>query len=289
MTNIQKIKQNRRATRVLSENETTMNKQIKFYKYQGTGNDFVMIDNRDLEFPKSTELIEKLCDRRFGIGGDGLILLENDDSPTLKGDEKSDFKMVYFNSDGNESTMCGNGGRCIVAFAHFLDIFEDQTTFDAIDGLHKAEIKNGIVKLKMIDVIDINTDGEDLVMNTGSPHYVKYVEMLNNYNVFKNGNEIRNSPTYKAEVINVNFVEALSDKEIFVRTYERGVEDETYSCGTGVTASALTFMDKNNQTSVAVKVLGGKLKVYAEKNGAGFSDIWLEGPASQVFSGTISI
>ncbi|MBP6577381.1 MAG: diaminopimelate epimerase [Chryseobacterium sp.] len=266
-----------------------MNKQIKFYKYQGTGNDFVMIDNRDLEFPKSTELIEKLCDRRFGIGGDGLILLENDDSPTLKGDEKSDFKMVYFNSDGNESTMCGNGGRCIVAFAHFLDIFEDQTTFDAIDGLHKAEIKNGIVKLKMIDVIDINTDGEDLVMNTGSPHYVKYVEMLNNYNVFKNGNEIRNSPTYKAEGINVNFVEALSDKEIFVRTYERGVEDETYSCGTGVTASALTFMDKNNQTSVAVKVLGGKLKVYAEKNGAGFSDIWLEGPASQVFSGTISI
>ena len=289
MTNIQKIKQNRRATRVLSENETTMNKQIKFYKYQGTGNDFVMIDNRDLEFPKSTELIEKLCDRRFGIGGDGLILLENDDSPTLKGDEKSDFKMVYFNSDGNESTMCGNGGRCIVAFAHFLDIFEDQTTFDAIDGLHKAEIKNGIVKLKMIDVIDINTGGEDLVMNTGSPHYVKYVEMLNNYNVFKNGNEIRNSPTYKAEGINVNFVEALSDKEIFVRTYERGVEDETYSCGTGVTASALTFMDKNNQTSVAVKVLGGKLKVYAEKNGAGFSDIWLEGPASQVFSGTISI
>ena len=289
MTNIQKIKQNRRATRVLSENETTMNKQIKFYKYQGTGNDFVMIDNRDLEFPKSTELIEKLCDRRFGIGGDGLILLENDDSPTLKGDEKSDFKMVYFNSDGNESTMCGNGGRCIVAFAHFLDIFEDQTTFDAIDGLHKAEIKNGIVKLKMIDVIDINTDGEDLVMNTGSPHYVKYVEMLNNYNVFKNGNEIRNSPTYKAEGINVNFVEALSDKEIFVRTYERGVEDENYSCGTGVTASALTFMDKNNQTSVAVKVLGGKLKVYTEKNGAGFSDIWLEGPASQVFSGTISI
>ncbi|MNK41836.1 Diaminopimelate epimerase [compost metagenome] len=281
MTNIQKIKQNRITTRVLSENETTMNKQIKFYKYQGTGNDFVMIDNRDLEFPKSTELIEKLCDRRFGIGGDGLILLEND--------ENSDFKMMYFNSDGNESTMCGNGGRCIVAFAHFLDIFEDQTTFDAIDGLHKAEIKNGIVKLKMIDVPDIHNDGEDFVMNTGSPHYVKYVEMLNNYNVFKNGNEIRNSPTYKAEGINVNFVEALSDKEIFVRTYERGVEDETYSCGTGVTASALTFMDKNNQTSVAVKVLGGKLKVYAEKNGAGFSDIWLEGPASQVFSGTISI
>ena len=284
-----------------------MNTQIKFYKYQGTGNDFVMIDNRDLGFPKSMALIAKLCDRRFGIGGDGLILLENDDSPTLKGDHftptlkgddfaptlkgdlQSDFKMVYYNSDGNESTMCGNGGRCIVAFAHFLDIFEDQTTFNAIDGLHKAEIKNGIVKLKMIDVIDIDNDGEDFVMNTGSPHFVKYVEMLKNYNVYKNGNEIRNSPTYKAEGINVNFVEAVSDKEIFVRTYERGVEDETYSCGTGVTASALTFMNKNNQTSVAVQVLGGKLKVYAEKNGAGFKDIWLEGPATQVFRGTISI
>ena len=258
-----------------------MNKQIKFYKYQGTGNDFVMIDNRDLEFPKSTELIQKLCDRRFGIGGDGLILFEND--------EKSDFKMVYYNSDGNESTMCGNGGRCIVAFAHFLDIFEDKTTFDAIDGLHKAEIKNGVVKLKMIDVLNIKTDGEDFVLNTGSPHYVKYVEMLNNYNVFKNGNEIRNSETYKKEGINVNFVEAVSDKELFVRTYERGVEDETYSCGTGVTAAALTFIDKNNQTSVAVKVLGGQLKVYAEKKGEGFSDIWLEGPANQVFKGDIAL
>ncbi len=265
----------------LSDKSKNMNKQIKFYKYQGTGNDFVMIDNRDLEFPKSTELIEKLCDRRFGIGGDGLILLEND--------ENSDFKMVYYNSDGNESTMCGNGGRCIVAFAHFLDIFEDKTVFDAIDGLHKAEIKNGIVKLKMIDVKTISTDGNDYVLNTGSPHYVKYVEMLNNYNVFKTGNEIRNSETYKQDGINVNFVEALSDKELFVRTYERGVEDETFSCGTGVTAAALTFMDKNNQTSVGVRVLGGKLKVYAEKNGEGFSDIWLEGPANQVFKGDIAL
>ena len=262
-----------------------MNKQIKFYKYEGTGNDFVMIDNRDLEFPKSKELIEKLCDRRFGIGGDGLILLENDET----GKEKSDFKMVYYNSDGNESTMCGNGGRCIVAFAHFLDIFEDKTTFDAVDGLHKAEIKNGIVKLKMIDVNHISTDGEDYVINTGSPHYVKYVEMLNNYNVFKYGNEIRNSSTYKEEGINVNFAEALSDKELFVRTYERGVEDETYSCGTGVTAAALTFMRKNNQTSVAVKVLGGQLKVYAEQKDDGFSDIWLEGPAHQVFKGAIAL
>lgn len=258
-----------------------MNKQIKFYKYQGTGNDFVMIDNRDLDFPKDTELIAKLCDRRFGIGGDGLILLEND--------EKSDFKMVYYNSDGNESTMCGNGGRCLVAFAHFLDIFEDKATFDAIDGLHKAEIKNGIVKLKMIDVEKIGSDADDFVLNTGSPHYIKYVEMLNNYNVFENGNEIRNSETYKKEGINVNFVELLSDGQLFVRTYERGVEDETFSCGTGVTAAALTYMAKSDQSSVDIKVLGGKLKVYAEKNGDGFTDIWLEGPATQVYKGDISL
>ncbi|MGL6038464.1 MAG: diaminopimelate epimerase, partial [Soonwooa sp.] len=133
---------------------------MKFYKYQGTGNDFVMIDNRNLSFPKeNTKLVEQLCDRRFGIGGDGLILLEND--------EQYDFKMVYYNSDGNESTMCGNGGRCIVAFAHFLDIFEDKTKFDAIDGMHEAEIKNGVVKLKMIDVEKIFADEEDFVLNTG--------------------------------------------------------------------------------------------------------------------------
>ena len=265
-----------------------MNKQIKFYKYQGTGNDFVMIDNRDLDFPKSTELVKNLCDRRFGIGGDGLILLENVDTQTVNG-EKADFKMVYYNSDGNESTMCGNGGRCLVAFAHFLDVFEDKTIFDAVDGLHKAEIKNGVVKLKMIDVPNISQDGNDTVLDTGSPHYVKYVEMLKNYNVFKIGNEIRNSETYKNEGINVNFVEVLPDNTLFVRTYERGVEDETYSCGTGVTAAALTFMNQNDQTSVAVRVLGGQLKVYAEKDGAGFSNIWLEGPANQVFKGDISL
>lgn len=254
---------------------------MKFYKYQGTGNDFVMIDNRDLQFPKHQEIIEKLCDRRFGIGADGLILLEND--------ENSDFRMVYYNSDGNESTMCGNGGRCIVAFAHFLDIFEEKATFNAIDGRHEAEIKNGIVKLKMIDVKMIENDGENFVLNTGSPHFVKYVEMLNNYNVYKNGNEIRNSETYKKEGINVNFVEKIADGEIFVRTYERGVEDETYSCGTGVTAAALTFMEKSNLNAVSVKVLGGNLKVYAEKAENGFRNIWLEGAAVQVFSGEVRI
>ena len=254
-----------------------MQKTIEFYKYQGTGNDFVMIDNRDLEFPKEKELIERLCDRRFGIGGDGLILLEDD--------ENSDFRMVYYNSDGNESTMCGNGGRCIVAFAHFLDIFENTATFMAVDGLHEAEIHNGIVKLKMIDVAGISKDGEDSVLNTGSPHYVKYVEDVANFKVYDEGNKIRNSATYKNEGINVNFAEAIGENEIFVRTYERGVEDETYSCGTGATAAALVYMKDRNENRVNVKVLGGNLKVYAEQNGGSFQNVWLEGPAKQVFRG----
>ena len=254
---------------------------MDFYKYQGTGNDFVMIDNRDLQFPKDKKIIEKLCDRRFGIGADGLILLEND--------EKYDFKMVYYNSDGGESTMCGNGGRCLVAFAFFLDIFENKCTFIATDGEHKAEIHNGIVKLKMIDVEEITNDGDDSVLNTGSPHYVKYVEDIANFNVFAEGNSIRNSENYKEKGINVNFVENISTHEIFVRTYERGVEDETFSCGTGVTASALTFLQKNNLNSIKVKTLGGDLKVYAEKNGNSFEEIWLEGPAKQVFRGKVDL
>ena len=258
-----------------------MQNSLEFFKYQGTGNDFVMIDNRDLQFPKDKEIIEKLCDRRFGIGGDGLILLEND--PT------EDFKMVYYNSDGNESTMCGNGGRCIVAFAHFLDVFEDKTTFEAIDGKHEAEIQNGIIKLKMINVNDIKNIDNDFELNTGSPHYVKFVEKLKDYKVFENGNKIRNSASYCEEGINVNFVEELTENEIFVRTYERGVEDETFSCGTGVTAAALVYLKGKNQASVQVKVLGGNLKVYAEQDGETFKNIWLEGPAKQVFKGKINL
>lgn len=258
-----------------------MKNYLEFYKYQGTGNDFVMIDNRDLEFPKNKEAIEKLCDRRFGIGGDGLILLEND--------EKTDFKMVYYNSDGNESTMCGNGGRCIVAFAHFLDVFENNCVFNAIDGLHEAEIINGIVKLKMIDVDHISKDGNDFVLNTGSPHYVKYVENLENFEVYQEGYKIRNSTNYVSEGINVNFVEQENENKIFVRTYERGVEDETFSCGTGVTAAALTFLKDKNLQSVDVKVLGGNLKVFAEKEGENFKNIWLEGSAKQVFKGKIAL
>lgn len=258
-----------------------MQQTIEFYKYQGTGNDFVMIDNRDMQFPKERELVAKLCDRRFGIGGDGLILLENDDN--------ADFKMVYYNSDGNESTMCGNGGRCLLAFAHFLDVFEDRATFEAVDGLHEAEINNGIVKLKMIDVAEIKKDGDDAVLNTGSPHFVQFVKDLEHYKVYEQGNRIRNSATYREEGINVNFAEEIGENEIFVRTYERGVEDETFSCGTGVTASALVYLKDKNHSTVNVKVLGGTLKVYAEQTGDSFRNVWLEGPAKQVFKGKINI
>lgn len=255
---------------------------MEFYKYQGTGNDFVMLDNRSGKWDDlSIEHIQKLCDRRFGIGADGLI--------KINAAEGVDFEVDYYNSDGSKS-FCGNGARCSVAFAHFLSIFKNnKTVFTAIDGLHEAEINEDIVKLKMGDVETINSDGDDSVLDTGSPHYVKYVEDISNFNVFAEGNSIRNSANYQEKGINVNFVENISDDEIFVRTYERGVEDETYSCGTGVTASALTFLKKSNLTSIKVKTLGGDLKVYAEKNGNSFQEIWLEGPAKQVFSGKVDL
>lgn len=254
---------------------------IEFYKYQGTGNDFVMIDNRDLTFPKQKDIIHHLCDRRFGIGADGLILLENS--------EKEDFKMVYYNADGNESTMCGNGGRCLVAFAHFLDLFEEKCHFMAVDGAHEAMMNYGIVRLKMKDVELIENHQDTFVLDTGSPHLVKFVEQLESYQVYENGKKMRNSEAFHKEGINVNFVERIDEQNIFVRTYERGVEDETYSCGTGVTASALVVMSQNQQKKIQVKVLGGALSVSAEKMENGFTNIWLEGPAKQVFKGKITL
>ncbi|WP_187477988.1 diaminopimelate epimerase [Amniculibacterium sp. G2-70] len=258
-----------------------MENTTKFYKFQGTGNDFIMIDNRDLIFPKNTETIARLCDRRFGIGGDGLILLENE-----KG---YDFKMVYYNSDGNESTMCGNGGRCLVAFAYMLDIFEEQCHFIAIDGPHDASIDNGLVQLKMIDVDTVEDFEGNTVLNTGSPHFVQRVENLKDYEVFAKGKAIRNSEKFLKEGINVNFVEILAENQLFVRTYERGVEDETYSCGTGVTASAISYLRNKNMNEVKVKVLGGNLKVRLEKDGDSFKNIWLEGPAKLVFEGKVNL
>ncbi len=259
--------------------------QIDFYKYQGTGNDFVMIDNRLATFPKNnTQLIEHLCDRRFGIGADGLILLEND--------TETDFRMVYYNSDGNQSSMCGNGGRCLVAFAKKLNVIENNTTFIATDGLHHATISaDGLVSLQMIDVDAIQTTQEFSFLNTGSPHHVQLVEDLEHYNVKENGAAIRYSELYGKQGSNINFVKKIDATTFSVRTYERGVEDETLACGTGVTAVAIAMnaTGKTNATSIHLNVEGGKLAVSFDKKDGHYTNIFLIGPAEFVFKGTIEI
>lgn len=255
---------------------------LHFYKYQGTGNDFVLIDNRTSNFKNDTKIIKKLCDRRFGVGADGLILLENSSL------DLSDFKMVYFNADGNESTMCGNGGRCIVAFAKKLGVIESETTFEAIDGLHSATINDGFVNLKMVDVPTVNLSKEASFLDTGSPHHVAFVDDVYDFDVFTQGRRIRNLPNYEAiKGTNVNFIQ-IKEGVVHVRTYERGVEDETLSCGTGVTAAAITAKMSNKIEDLPVKVItkGGTLEVDFEVEGPNaVKNIWLKGPATFVFEG----
>ena len=259
--------------------------QINFYKYQGTGNDFIIIDNRDNIFNRSDNaLVAKLCDRRFGIGADGLMLLQNQIG--------YDFEMVYYNSDGKESSMCGNGGRCIVEFARTLGLVKDKASFLASDGEHEALVKPAFISLKMNNVSKIELGANSSFLNTGSPHYVAFVNDLGHYNVFEEGKKIRYSDRFKTEGVNVNFVEKQYN-DLFVRTYERGVEAETYSCGTGVTAAALVASLKSVSTAqdyCDIKTLGGNLKVKFKKHSDNsFTDIWLEGPAIFVFKGEINI
>lgn len=258
---------------------------VKFHKYQGTGNDFIMIDNRALGLNKQqNELVKKLCDRRFGIGADGLILLQDK--------EGYDFEMVYFNSDGNESTMCGNGGRCLIKFANYLGVIMDTCKFLAIDGDHDGEVlPGGTVSLKMKDVEGVEQQEDDFILNTGSPHYVSFVNEVQRFNVFNEARKIRYNTRFEKDGINVNFVEKKSASEIFVRTYERGVEDETLSCGTGVVASALSFAAKNGQIlqQVYIQTLGGNLEVKFETAGRGFRNIYLVGPAERVFEGEVEV
>lgn len=254
-----------------------------FYKYQGTGNDFVIMDNRDGAISLTTDQVKHLCDRRFGIGADGLMLLNSRDG--------YDFEMIYYNADGRESTMCGNGGRCLTRFAYDRGIHRDLYKFLAVDGDHEAEINDeGWVRLKMQDVDGISTHMGDAVLNTGSPHYVKAVYDIMQMDVFQEGKSIRNSQPFAEKGINVNFVESF-DHHIMVRTFERGVEDETLSCGTGVTAAALVFAhNERGFNSVQVKTRGGNLAVEFEKTGEqSFSDIWLCGPATFVFEGRIEL
>ena len=256
--------------------------KIEFYKYQGTGNDFVILDNRSNQYHLTSRQVRSICDRRFGIGADGLMLLNELDG--------YDFEMKYYNANGAESSMCGNGGRCLVKFASDQGIKRSTYTFLAVDGPHEATFGDDLwVQLKMKDVNEMHEDEGNCIVDTGSPHYVKIVSNVKNYNVFNEGKKIRYSKKFAEKGINVNFVETEEDK-IYVRTYERGVENETFSCGTGVTACALVCAHNQGFNRVEVQTLGGKLAVEFDKiKESHFSNIWLCGPALFVFKGEIDI
>lgn len=260
--------------------------KIHFYKFHGTGNDFVILDNRKMFFKKDmTDLYQLLCDRHFGIGADGVMLFQEK--------KDYDFEMVYFNADGRESTMCGNGGRCLVKFAEMMIEKKLQYKFLAIDGEHLAESDGENIRLKMSDVNSASRYLAYYELNTGSPHYVAFVEKVDAVPVKKEGAEIRYSEKFKTEGINVNFVQRNNDG-IIMRTYERGVEDETLSCGTGVTAAALMLSNEmnfeNGVHTIDVETKGGKLRVEFNKiSEQEFIDIWLIGPAVFVFEGQIEL
>jgi diaminopimelate epimerase len=254
----------------------------QFYKYQGTGNDFIMIDDRSESFDENNQvLIEKLCDRRFGIGADGLILLRNA--------EGYDFRMVYFNADGREGSMCGNGGRCIVRFAHDLCVVGEEMNFIAYDGAHEAVVDKDVIHLQMRDVSDVETFEGGYFMNTGSPHHVELIQNgLEGKDVKMDGAAVRNSEKYAPAGTNVNFIQHLEENDFFVRTFERGVEDETYACGTGVTACAIgaVLHGVASPGKIDVKVLGGRLSVTFDQDGSTFKNVFLIGPAVKVFEGS---
>jgi diaminopimelate epimerase len=256
---------------------------IGFNKYQGTGNDFIIIDNRkDIFVPYDHNLISRLCNRRYGIGADGLILINKD--------PEYSFEMVYFNSDGHESSMCGNGGRCAADFAIRAKIAGKNHKFRAIDGIHEAIEEKDIIRLKMNDIKDSRIIDNNYFINTGSPHYVLFRENIENLDVNEEGKRLRWSDLFSPEGTNVNFVEPEKDG-IFVRTYERGVESETLSCGTGVTASAIASVMTGHFDSgqINVRTRGGSLRVEFALKGKSISDIWLCGPAAFVFEGRIEV
>ncbi len=260
---------------------------LTFFKYQGAGNDFVLIDNRTAHLSRHNPyLYNLLCNRRLGVGADGVILLQEHPD--------HDFEMVYFNANGEEGSMCGNGGRCIIAFAQYLGIIENDCSFLACDGPHLGKIDNDGYHLKMNDVATIKHIGEDFDLDTGSPHYVRYVEDMTKIDVFEEGRKIRYNDVYNANGINVNFVQEHSSY-LEVSTYERGVEDVTWACGTGVTAVALTYAHKHNLSrgqshNIGLKTQGGLLKVQFKREGEyAFSDIWLIGPAECTFRGEIEV
>lgn len=260
--------------------------KIKFWKYQGTGNDFVILDGReDVSLIKDNkQIINRLCDRKFGIGADGLIIIEED--------VETDFRMIYYNADGGPTSMCGNGGRCSIAFAKFKGFSGDLTEFMAIDGHHDGEVKQGgWVDLGMIDVTHIEERSDKVfVLNTGSPHYVYFLDKDEEVDIVSFGKAIRYNEEFADEGINVNTVK-VHDDYIQVETYERGVEDETLSCGTGVTACAIAYQEKfaNGVTEVKILTKGGDLKVGFRKENEIYTNVVLSGPVSQVFTGEIEL
>tara|TARA_B100000900_G_scaffold63080_1_gene48569 strand:- start:1295 stop:2080 length:786 start_codon:yes stop_codon:yes gene_type:complete len=254
---------------------------VNFFKYQATGNDFVIINNLTNIFNKNdTKLIARLCNRRFGIGADGLILLESSSD--------FDFKMIYFNADGRESSMCGNGGRCIVAFARRMGIIKDTAVFAAVDGQHEAKIEATQISLKMQDVKLIENKGGGIILDTGSPHYVSMCKDLGNLNVQIEGAKIRNNSLFLENGINVNFVDPIDSENFAIRTYERGVEGETLSCGTGATAVAIAMhaSQKTNSNCITLQTQGGDLEVRFRFKHASYIDIWLRGSVNYVYEGS---
>lgn len=259
--------------------------QVSFSKYQGTGNDFVVIDDRFNRFPVSdNKLVNFLCDRRFGIGADGLML--------LRSVEGFDFEMVYFNSDGNIGSMCGNGSRCLTRFAQELGLVEKEASFLSSDGPHYAKISATAIAVHMQSVQAIELTSEAYILDTGSPHYVTFVDNVQELDVFQLGRAIRYSDRFQEKGINVNFVE-VQGEQLFVRTYERGVEEETLSCGTGVTASAIASavqLGRMGAQQQAVQTLGGRLSVSFDRSGEQqFEAVFLQGPAQKVYEGSINI
>jgi diaminopimelate epimerase len=256
--------------------------KIPFQKYEATGNDFVIIDNRKGEYSFSIDQIKKICDRKFGVGADGLMLIEK--HPTL------DFNLIYFNSDGTTS-LCGNGSRAAVRMASSLGVINGHATFNAYDGLHDAEVlPNSIVRLKMNDVSEVKKSDNGFFINTGSPHFIQTVNNAKDFAVVEEGKKIRYSESFKPGGTNANFIELLPNNTIFVRTYERGVEDETLSCGTGVTAAAIAAKFQGYQSPVGIRTLGGELSVeFKSSQDGSFTDVYLIGPAKKVFEGTLEL
>ncbi|MCA6074367.1 diaminopimelate epimerase [Fulvivirga sedimenti] len=255
---------------------------IIFEKYQATGNDFILIDNRQKIFPNQLDLIPRLCDRKFGIGSDGLILIQEH--------PECDFEMVFYNPDTSQS-LCGNGSRCAVKFARELGMIRDTCRFMAYDGIHEASIDEaGIVKLRMQNVQNVRSLEDGMLVDTGSPHLIRYVQDIEAVDVAGRGREIRYSDPFKKGGVNINFVEVQGDQSIFVRTYERGVENETLSCGTGVTAAAIACGLRSMASPVQIKTKGGKLEVaFNENTDQTFTDVYLIGPAQHVFSGKVDL